>query len=458
MESKFGNYMSTGSIPRHYLSFSIPMIISNMLNVGYSIINTVWLGNFVGKEAVGAIAVSFPITFLLIAISSGVTAATTILMSQYFGAKDYNMMEKLVNNSFSISLILGILLTVGGIISSDFLLSLMQTPEEILSVASGYLKISFLGFTFMYMGQLITSILHGIGDTMLPLVFMGAGVAVNAVLDPFLIIGIGPFPKLGLNGAAYASVAGQVIAMIIALAYLNKKNTLLSFKPARLIFDRHLTFLIFKLGVPTTVQQSLISIGSAVITSFVNSFGASATIAFGAASRIDTIVSMLASSLGMAASVLTGQNLGAQKPERVKEVLKWGIIITSGITLTLSAIVMCFPLQILSIFVHDPSVLDIGVSYLQITGSGYIFFAIMFISNGIINGSGNTVVTMIFSILSLWVIRVPLAAILATTSFGILGIWLSVVISYAIVMTSSLMYYCSGKWNKAVTELTVAKE
>lgn len=457
MEQKFGNDMSVGSIPRHILAFSIPMLIANMLNVGYSIIDTVWLGNFVGKEAVGAIAVSFPITFILISIASGVTAATTILMSQYYGAKDYKMMEKVVNNSFSISLIMGILFTIGGIISSDYILRFMQTPEEIFGAASDYLKVSFAGFIFMYIGLLISSILRGIGDTKLPLVFMGIGVAVNAVLDPFLIIGIGPFPRLGLNGAAYASVAGQVIAMIIALIYLNKKNPMLTFKPAKLILDKHLAFLIFKLGLPSTIQQSLISIGSAVITSFVNSFGASATIAFGAASRIDTIASMLASSLGMAVSVLTGQNLGAQKSERVNEVFKWGIIITSGITLTLSAIVICFSRQILSVFVNDADVIDIGVTYLRITGAGYIFFAVMFISNGIINGSGNTIVTMIFSLLSLWVIRVPLTAVLTETSLGISGVWLSVVISYAIVMTISLMYYYSGKWKKTVIKSIAAK-
>ncbi|NJD02453.1 MAG: MATE family efflux transporter, partial [Ruminiclostridium sp.] len=398
MSNKFGKDLTIGSIPKHLITFSLPMLLGNVLQTGYGIVNTVWVGNKVGPDAVAATAVSFPIIFILIALAAGATLATTILVSQYYGARDYAMVEKVINNSFSISIIGGLLLTITGILSSDWLLKTMGTPEEVFIMASSYLKITLAGFVLLFMTFLISSILRGIGDTVTPLIFMGIGLALNAILDPLMIIGIGPFPKLGLDGAAYASLIAQSFALILALVYLNRKNHIVAIKFKKLSIDKHLTFLLFKLGFPSMIQQSLISIGVFVVTGFVNSFGAVATAAFGSAQRIENLVFMPAMSLSMAVSALTGQNLGAGKPERVKEIFRSGIILTSIITLALSAAIITFPKLMLSMFVQEPDILEIGVHYLRIVGASYIFFAIMFISNGIINGSGHTITTMVISL------------------------------------------------------------
>ena len=454
MDSKFGKDLTTGSISRHLLVFSLPMLIGNVLQVAYSIINTIWVGRFVGADAVGATAVSFPIIFILIALASGATLATTILVAQYYGAKDMRMVEKVVNNSFSVALIMGAVLTVLGILFSDTILRMMDTPAEIFPMASGYLKITIAGFILTVLSNLIPSILRGIGDTVTPLIFMGIGVLINALLDPFMIIGIGPFPKLGINGAAYASLIAQAIGLVLAIVYLNRKNHFVAINPKKLTLDLKLTGLILKLGFPSMVQQSLVSVGVTFVTGFVNAFGASATSAFGAAGRIENIIFMPAMSFGMAASALAGQNLGAGKPERVKEVFKAGIKLTSIVTITLSLLIIAFPRLLLSMFVQEAAVLDIGVSYLRIVGCAYILFALMFITNGIINGSGHTMITMAFSLISLWVVRVPLAAKLSHTSLGINGIWLAIDISFAVSLTISLIYYFSGRWKKEVIRKT----
>lgn len=450
MSQKFGKDLTTGSIPRHLLNFSMPMLLGNLLQTGYSIINTIWVGHKVSADAVGATQVSFPIIFMLISLASGATLATTILVSQYYGAKDYKMVEKVVNNSFSIALIMGAILTVGGILASDFILRLMDTPPEIFSMASSYLKISIAGFILIFLTFLITSILRGIGDTKTPLIFMVIGVAINAVLDPLMIIGIGPFPKMGLDGAAYASLIAQTLAFIMAMIYLSRKNHFVAINLKKLTLDAKLTYLIFKLGFPSMIQQVLVSISSAFITGFVNAFGAVATSAFGAAARIENIVFMPMMSFGMAASALAGQNLGAGRPDRVKEVFKWGVIMTSAITLVLSAVIVAFPRLMLMMFINEPPVLDIGVGYLRIVGCAYILFAILFISNGIINGAGKTMVTMAFTIITIWAVRVPLAAVLSKTSLQIHGIWLSVDIGFAVGIIISLSYYYSGRWKKSI--------
>lgn len=450
MDGKFGKDLTVGSIPRHLLSFSAPMLIGNLIQTAYSLVNAVWVGNIVGANAMGAITISFQVMFIMIAIASGATMATTILVSQYYGAKDLKMVEKVVNNSFSITLILGVILTMTGLLTTNFILLLMDTPREIFSMASGYMKISFAGFTIMYFAFLIPSILRGIGDTVTPLIFQAIGIGINAILDPLLIIGVGPLPKLGLNGAAYASLIAQTLALSMALVYFNRKRHIVAINPKNFTLDKQLTFLTFKLGFPSIIQQSLVSIGSAFITAFVNAFGASAIAAYGAASRIDGVAFMPAMSLGMAASAITGQNLGAKKPERVKEIFKWGIIMTSAITLIISIFAVSIPRILLSMFTQDKIVLDIGATYLRIEGASYILFAVMFVSNGVINGAGHTFTTMLFSLVSLWVVRVPLSAILSRTQMGLTGIWTAIVISFGVVMTVSLVYYFSGRWKKEV--------
>ena len=451
MEKRFGKDLTVGSIPRHLLAFSIPMLLGNLIQIGYSLINTIWVGHLVGEDAVGAAGVSFPIIFILIGFAMGISMATTILVSHYYGAKHYGMVEKVVSNSFSLSLILGAVLTIAGILSSDLLLRLMKTPPENFAMASSYLKISLAGFILFYLGLLINSILRGIGDTVTPLMFMSIGIGMNAILDPFFIGGFGPFPLHGLKGAAYATVLSQATALAISIAYLNRKNHIVAFNPKRLILDKHITVQLFKIGLPSIVQQSLVSIGNLFIITFVNAFGSAATNAFGAVGRLDLFAFMPAISMSMAVSALTGQNLGAGKPHRVKEIFKWGVIMTSSTTIVISLCVVFFSRLILTMFGlgDDAKVMEIGITYLRIVGSCYILFAIMFISNGVINGAGHTLITMTFSLLSLWVVRVPLAWLLSKTSLGIIGIWVSVSVSFAIILIVSLTYYFSGRWKKS---------
>jgi len=330
----------------------------------------------------------------------------------------------------------------------DTILAWMDTPPEIFSMASSYLKIIVSGFIITFLVNLITSILRGIGDSTTPLVFMAIAMVINIVLDPILIIGIGPFPTMGFNGSAAATVTSQVIGLVLALVYLNRKKHFVSIDFRHLKLNGPHVVKLFRIGFPSMLQQSLISISSVFITGMVNQFGPDATTAFGASGRIESIVFMPAMSIGLAASALTGQNLGAGNVKRVREVFKWGSIMTAGITLTLSAIILLFPRQLLSLFVRKQEILDIGAGYLGTLGFAYILFALMFVSNGVINGSGRTIITMSITVLSVWLVRLPLAAVLSSTDLGIKGIWLAVVIGFAVGLAASLCYYFTGRWKK----------
>jgi len=449
MSGKYGVDLTTGSIPKHLVRFSIPMFIGNLLQTALGFTDAMWVGNMVGPNAVGAIQVSFPIQFLLIALSNGATLATTILVSQYYGAGDHEKVKKTINNSFSVALIFGAILTVAGLLLCDPILGWMNTPPEIFAMASSYLKIIISGFIITFLVNLITSILRGIGDSVTPLIFMAIAMVINIGLDPILIIGVGPFPKMGFNGSAVATVTSQVIGLVIALIYLNRKKHFVSIDFRHLRLEGSHVVKLFRIGFPSMLQQSLISVSSVFITGMVNRFGADATTAFGASGRIESIVFMPAMSIGLAASALTGQNLGAGNVKRVREVFRWGVIMTAGITLSLSAVILLFPKPLLTLFVHDPEILEIGAGYLGTLGYAYILFAVMFVSNGVINGSGRTLVTMCITVLSVWLVRIPLAAVLSSTGLGIRGIWLAVVIGFAVGLASSLSYYFAGGWKKA---------
>ena len=403
MDEKFGKDLTIGSIPRHLLLFSIPMLLGNAMQIGYGIVNTIWVGHLVGENAVGAIGVSFPVIYVVVGISMGMSIATTILVAQFYGAKDYPMVERAVGNSFSLTLIVGAVMTIAGILSSDALLRLMGTPPKNFAMASTYLEnkpcghgplISRPSHKFHSQGHRRYGYPHGI---------YGHRVGTERAPRPLPDRRLRAVPSLGLKGAACATLLSQAASLGTSIFYLNRRRHVISFRPSKLSLDGHMTFLLFKIGLPSIVQQSLVSIGSLVVTTFVNSFGSAATNVFGAVGRIDMIVFMPALSMSLAVSALTGQNLGAGRPGRVKEVFKWGVVMTSSITLFISLVVVILSRLILRMFGlgDDGRVMDIGVAYLRIVGSCYIFFAIMFISNGVINGAGHTMITMAFTLLSL---------------------------------------------------------
>lgn len=448
----FGTDLTEGNIPRHLLRFSIPMLLGNLIQIGYSVVNTIWVGHLVGENAVGASGVSMPIMFVTIGLAIGLTMATTILVAQYFGARDYKMLGRVVNSSFSLVLVIGAALTVLGVFGGDYVLRFMKAPPENFAMASSYLKISFFGTILMFMSFLIGSILRGIGDTITPTTFMAIGVVLNAVLDPFFIGGFGPFASHGLDGAAYATILSQTVSLVVSLIYLNRKNHVIAFSFRKLVFDKRIILLIFKIGLPAIVQQTLVSLAHMLVLSIVNSFGAAATNALGAVARIDMFAFMPAMSMSAAVSTLTGQNIGARKPERIRAVFGWGMTMTSIITVAISLMAVLFSGPILRAFGlgGDPQVMEIGGSYLHIVGACYVCVGVMFVCGGVTNGSGHTMVTMAFSILAFWLIRLPSAWYLAGTRLGVRGVWYAVALSFILGMAMSLAYYFSGKWKRSV--------
>lgn len=440
-----------GSIPRHLITFSIPMFLGNLLQALYNVVNSIWVGRFLGYEALAAVSVGFPIIFTLISLIMGITMASTTLVAQYYGAKRRDMLAKTIGNSLILVTVFGLAATIIGIVYNRDLLILINAPPDILDMASDYLAVFFSGLLGMFWYNGSSAILRGLGDSRTPLKFLIYATFLNIVLDPFLIFGIGPVPAMGVRGAALAAVLAQGISALVTLHYLFVTSGLVTIDKNLWTSDKALIRLIFKIGLPAGIQQTLVSLSALTVSSFVNRFGSTVVAGFGAATRIDHFAFMPAMSIGMAVSALVAQNLGARKDERVQESVRWSSLLACGITLVVSLLAVLIPALLLSPFTTDPGVLDAGAAYLRYMGFSYIPLALMFTLGGILRGAGDTFIAMLFTIISLWLIRIPLAAYLSSLpSLGVSGVWLALALSPFTGLILNYLYYRSGKWRKSI--------
>lgn len=442
--------MTTGSIPRHLIAFALPMLAGSLLQTAYSFIDAIWVGRFLGTAALAAVTVSFPVIFVLIALGAGLTMATNVLIAQHFGAGNHAEVRKVVDNSTLLIGALSILLLIIGEALAPEILRAMRTPAAVLPLAVSYIRIFLLALPFGFGLFLARSMLQGIGDSKTPLYFQTASVLLNTALDPLLIFGLLGFPRLGLNGAAWSNVIAQGISLAALFIYLQRKRTPVTPNWRNPHLDAATLWLIIRIGVPSAAQQTVVSFGAVVVTGIVNGYGPVAVAAYGAASRIDQIAFIPALTFGLAISTVAGQNLGAGAFDRVREVFRWGVLQSGGITLVGSVLAVAAPRALLRIFTDDAEVIAVGVAYLRIVGGLYVFLAVMFVANGITNGAGHTLVTTAVTLLSLWVVRVPVALYLSRRLDSIVGIWYAIGLSFMVGMLLGLGYYLSGRWRHPV--------
>ncbi|AUX46584.1 multidrug transporter MatE [Sorangium cellulosum] len=452
MKPNFGTDLTTGSVPRHLVTFSLPMLLGGLLHTAYSFINAIWVGQFLGTGALAAVTVSFPVIFTIFGVGMGMTLATNILVSQSFGARRFDDLRRVVDGSTVVIYGLGIVLTVLGEIFTPEILRAMDTPADVFEPSVSYLRVYLLSLPFSFGMFALRSMLQGTGDSKTPLYFQLGSVLFTTVLDPLLIFGRLGLPELGLNGTAWATIVSQVLVLVALNVHLHLKKSPIAPRWPQFGQLGATMRTTFRIGVPASVQQSVVSLGMVVVTGIVNGFGEVATAAFGAASRIDQIAVLPAVNMGMAISTLAGQNLGAGHYGRVREIFTWGCVFSGAITIVISAATVIFPEALLRVFITDPVVIELGVSYLHIVGPCYVLFGLSFVSNGIINGAGATVVTTVISLLSLWVIRTPLAYWLSREMNSAKGVWYSIAVSFFVSMAASMAYYLSGRWRRAVLQ------
>jgi putative MATE family efflux protein len=435
--------LTTGKEGKLIFQFAAPMLLGNVFQQLFSVVDSIVVGNFIGKEALAAVGASFPVIFMMVSLIIGIVMGTTVVISQYFGAKDFVKVKRAIDTMYVFSTVAGIIATIAGLLLAVPLLRLLGTPEDIMPQATQYLRIYFSGIIIFFGYNGTSAALRGLGDSKTPLYFLIIATVANIIL---VLLFVAVF-KWGIAGAAYATLLANGIAFGLAIYWLNKTHKLIRIAISGLHFDREIFRQSFRIGLPTGIQQTLVAIGGMALLGIVNTFGTNVLAGFSVASRLDNLAMIPAMSFSQALSTFVGQNIGAKKIERIRT----GLISTvkmSGIVTIVTTICIVFGGHILmSFFTKDREVIRLGDQYLTIVSSFYILFTLMFIYNGIMRGAGDTLIPMFFSLISLWLIRIPLAWFLSQR-FGAGGIWWAIPAGWLIGLSLSFGYYKTGRWKK----------
>lgn len=438
--------LTEGKVSKLILNFALPMLIGNVFHLLYNFVDSIIVGNYLGKQALAAVGASFPIIFALMAMVIGISMGSTIIIAQYFGAKDIDRVKRTIDTLNIFLFFAAIATTIIGISFSEPIFRLIQLPEDIIPQAVLYLDVYLCGTITFFGFYGISAMLRGLGDSKTPLVFMIIASVCNVGLDLLFIIVF----KMGIAGAALGTVISQGGAFIAAIIYLNKTHKIIRFSFTNVRFDREIFGKSFKIGLPTGIQMTSVATGMIAIYWIVNSFDNTDIVAaFSVASRIDSFAVLPAMNFSAALSTFVGQNLGANKPKRVIKGLYAAIGMTSIISVTVSIIVIFFSNDLMELFIKDPEVIRIGSEYLVIVSTFYLFFSTMFIINGVMRGAGDTLIPMFITLFALWVVRIPVTYYLSDL-IGEKGIWWSIPIAWFIGMTLSYIYYKTGKWKTKV--------
>jgi putative MATE family efflux protein len=308
-----------------------------------------------------------------------------------------------------------------------------------------YLNIYLIGIVAMFGFNGTCEVLRGLGDSKTPLVFLIISTVINIILDLVFILIFG----WGIAGAAWATVISQAGAFITAVIYLNRTHSIISFKLSEWNFDWEIMRHGIRIGLPSGLQQTFVAMGMMALMGIVNSFGTDVIAAYSVGARIDSFVALPAMAFSAALATFTGQNLGAGKDERIRKGLIATTSMASIFCILTTILIILFRQPLMGLFNQDSEVIRIGSEYLTIVNVFYILFVLMFVTYGVLRGAGATLIPMFISVLSLWIIRIPLAAVLSE-SYGEKGIWWSIPIAWAIGLTGSIIYYLSGKWKGKV--------
>lgn len=433
---------TSGNIMKQLVVFSTPILLTNFLQTSFQLIDSLWVGNLLGSNALGAVAVSGTVIFTVLSFIIGINNATLTILSQLKGKNDEIGLKRYVNAFVVILTFISLTLGAMGMMLAVPILKFLGTPSTMVPEAKSYLEINFAGILFLFGYNFIGTVFRALGDSRTPIRFVFFAVVLNAVLDPLFIEVWG----LGLNGAAYATILSQGVSFLYGLYYSLRKR-LIPFSVPRWPHRKEVS-MILKLGIPAGLQMMVISAGTAAIMSVVTSFGGHVVAGFGAAQRIDSLLMLPAQALGTAVNSMAGQNIGANQWTRVRQIAVNGVLYNISIMLVIAFFVALLADRIVKLFIQQPeSSVSFGAEYLGIIAFFYPFLGINFILNGIVRASGAMFQVLVLNIVSLWILRYPLTE-LSASYLGEKGIAFGMGASFVISSIIAFLYYRYGTWRK----------
>ncbi len=436
---------TTGNITKQILIFSIPMLIGNLFQQLYSMVDAMVVGQFVGGNALAAVGVSMNVLQFLTSVLIGLTTGASVLISQFYGAKQHDKLERTVSTSIIFLGVLSLLLAVLGFFFSPALLHLLDADPVIMDDATLYMRVLLLGMVFPIFYNMYTAYLRALGDSRSPLIILICCTVLNTGLDLLFVVVF----HWDVIGVAVATVISQFVSAVLCYIYTYKKVPLLKVK--KLVFDSSLFGAILKYGTPAAIQLALVSLASLTITRLINSFGAATMAGITAATKIDQFATMPVSNISMALSTFAAQNMGAGKEERARKGLRSSLLMMVGLAILISGVVMLLGASLISMFVspNDANVgtiLDAGNNYLSIMMMFYFVFAFLFAFNGFFRGVGDAVIAMVFPVASLTIRTVAAYMLVYFAGMGSEALAWSIPIGWAITSFASFIYYKKRLW------------
>lgn len=439
--------LTEGRVAPILIKFALPLLLSMVFQQLYNIADSLVAGKFISEEALAAVGNSYEITLIFIAFAFGCNMGTSILVSQFFGAKRYDDVRLAITTSYISTFVLVVVLTICGILGTDGLLSLINTPQEIFADSALYLDIYIYGLVFLFFYNLATGVFSALGDSRTPFVFLAISSTANIFMDILFVTAF----SMGVDGVAWATFICQGVSCILANAVLVKRISSMtkSLEKGRL-FDSRMFFKFIYLAVPSILQQSFVSVGNILVQTIINSFGSAVIAGYSAAIKLNNLVITSTTTLANAVSSFTSQNIGAAKYERVVSGWRVGIAFTECM---LIPIILLFTLGadlVLRIFLDDVSSLAMatGRSFLLIVAPFYLVVAIKNISDVVLRGAGDMKPFMADTFIDL-LLRVGLSW-LFSSYWGTIGIWLSWPVGWSVATVISIFFYLSGHWKKRI--------
>ena len=437
-----------GSLTKNLWKMSWPLIIINLIQVIYNLTDTFWVGQLEDSaNAIAAVSTSFSIVFVVVSLAIGLNVATTALVAMYYGAKDQKNLEAACFTSIILIGAASLVFAAAGLIFRRQLLNLINTPPEIYDYALEYFTIIISGVVFAFMSFVFSGILRGVGDVITPMIAGVVSGFLNMALDPFMIFGWGPFPALGVAGAAYATMISRALmAFFLAWLVFSGRHQL-NLNIRHLKVHWNIAKKLAKIAVPASISQVMLSLSGSMLFSRVNMFGATASSAYSLGTKLDSLVFLPGMSLSQATATVVGQNIGAGEKERAYKGARTAILQGGILTLILSTLLFIFPTAMFELLFANAGtdVMSLARSYVMIISFGYAFLSVRIIINGVFQGSGASMHLMVMTIISL-LLRVGLGYAFSYTSLGINGLFLGISISFAISSVIMFIVFSRGGW------------
>lgn len=430
---------------QRFAFFLVPLMASNILQALSGTVNSIYIGQLIGVEALAATATFFPIMFFLMSFIIGLSAGSTVLIGQAWGARNVDKVKQVTGTTLVTAIALGLVVAIVGGIWTEQIMTVLGAPENIRSISVGYARIMLIGMPGFFMFLVVTSVLRGVGDTITPLFSLIMSMVVSLLVTPALILGWLGLPQLGVNAAAFAVIAGFTTVLVFLFVYMRARRMPLApdsvLLGAMLRPDFKLLGLILKLGVPAGLQMVISSIAGIVVVGLVNRFGSDATAAYGALGQVMSYVQFPAMSIGIAASIFAAQAIGARQNQQLVAITRTALVLNLVITGTLILLAYLFSEHLVALFITDPAVIALTETLLHVVLWSILCFGWSVVFSGIMRASGTVLAPMLLSLACILFIELPGAIWLSQTSLGLTGIWVAYATSFTMMLVLQASWY-----------------